>query len=59
MLTDIQKRKLMSISNVLNTIEVKGRNNAAALIACMNEIDTLLREDTKGADDSGNVNAES
>ncbi len=48
------REKLVKIYNTLNQLEVRGRNNYTALLACMNEIEKLVQEDN-----DGNIHAES
>ena len=53
-MSEEQTKKLIEIYNTLNQVEVRGKNNYSILLACMNEIEKLIKEN-----DDGNANSES
>ena len=52
-------RTLRNIHGALNELEVKGKQNHAIVVACMNDIEKIIETLNRKEADNGNANPES
>lgn len=50
---------MRGIYGALNELEVKGKQNHAIVVACMNDIEKIIETLNRKEDDNGNANPES